>query len=141
MSEPDVFSLSSDQKIHEAALAAHGERKAAKRFQNQLYWYRTVKENLMSERLGIVTSRGGVKVIDAEAAKRHEHLKLPDGRAIRELKTHELMPVLDKLRIPNFSHTMSRSAAILLYAEFVEPIAAAGAAKALNEWLAQNRGD
>jgi hypothetical protein len=136
-----MISLSEDHEMRAALLAKHVERQAAKDFQNRCYWFRTVKENLLSERLGVVTSRGGVKVIDAEAAKKHEDLKLPDGRAIRELKTHELMPVLDKLKIPGFDHTLSRSAAVLLYAEFIEPIAAAGAAKALNEWLANNRSD
>jgi hypothetical protein len=138
MSEPDeLITLSPDQKIHAAALEAHLERRAARRFQNQLYWYRTVKERLLSEQLGILNSKA--KVIDASAAERHESMLLPDGRRIRDVKTHELFREFDRLQVPNFSHTMSRSAAILAFAEFIEPVYRLAGQKAVDEFLARNK--
>jgi hypothetical protein len=135
-----MISLSSDQKIHESALTAHGERRAAKDFANRCYWFRRIRDarETKEEELSLGISNSMVKTVDAEAAKAHENLRLPDGRVLKDVKTHELMPVLDKLRIPNFSHTMSRSAAILLFAQFIKPIYEAAGEKAVREWLEEN---
>jgi hypothetical protein len=136
-----MIALSSDQKIHESALAAHVDRQCVKDFANRCYWFRTIRENLLSEKLGIVSSIGMVRTIDAEASRRHEDLKLPDGRRLGDVKTHELASAFDKLRIPGFHHTMGRSEAILTYAEFVRPIYEAAGEKAVREWLENNRSD
>jgi hypothetical protein len=137
VSEPDVFTLSSDHEIHAAALAAHVERQAAKDFANRCYWFRTVKENLLSQQLGILNSKA--KVIDASAAERHESMLLPDGRRLGDVRTPELFREFDRLKVPNFAHTMSRSAAILAFVEYVEPIRREAGEKAVAEWLERNK--
>jgi len=85
-----------------------------------------------------VFSNSMIKQVNPDAAKAHEDLKLPDGRRIGEVKHHELASIFDKLKIPGFSHTLSRSAAIEKYAEHIAPIAKAGADKAVAEWLEKN---
>jgi hypothetical protein len=141
MSEPDgVFNLSPDIEVHAASLAAHMQRCRAKEAANKDYWLQHIKaaRQTKEKELSLGISNSMVKTIDSEAAKAHENLRLPDGRVLKDVRTPELMPAIDKLKIPGFSHTLSRSAAILLYAQFIEPIYKAAGEKAVREWLEEN---
>lgn len=88
----------------------------------------------MSQSLGIVSS-SSIKTINADAAKAHGDLKLPDGRRVADVAHHELAALFDRLKIPGFDHSLSRSAAIETYAEHIASIAKDGADKALSDWL------
>jgi hypothetical protein len=91
----------------------------------------------MSEQLGITNSM--VRTVDAGAAERHESMLLPDGRQLRDVKTHELFREFERLQVPNFAHTLSRSAAVLLFADYISPIYKAAGQKAVDEFLARNK--
>jgi hypothetical protein len=92
----------------------------------------------MTQSLGIVSS-SMVKTINADAAKAHDDLKLPSGRRVGDCAHEQLAAELDRLKIENFSHSLSRRACIELYAETIAAVAKAGADAAVISWLQEHR--
>jgi hypothetical protein len=82
-----------------------------------------------------VFSNSMIRTVDAEAAKRHNDLRLPSGTRIGDCTHEQLAAELDRLGLEGFAHTMSRSAAIELYAAKVAEVSKAGADAAISNWL------
>ena len=134
MSNDELFHLSEAADVHAAALAGYVERCRAKASANLDYWYRTIKENLVSQKLNMVSATS-VRVVEMKRPDYYEEIKLPGGKLVRDTPPSELYGLLEKLSLPGFSHSMPRNAALDLYERHIDEIGKVAAEKAVAEFL------
>jgi hypothetical protein len=66
-------------------------------------------------------------------------LRLPDGRAVRDVQHAELYSILGRLDISGFGHHKGRPDNIAAYAAHLEAIAGAAGEAAIAAWMVEKR--
>lgn len=102
MSDDEYLAQSAETRA--VLLREHVERQAAGDFANRCYWHRHIKENLVSQKLGITSNATMFRTVSMDDPK----IVLPSGKRTDQLGVEELRQEMKKLPIPNISETSGK---------------------------------